>query len=225
MRNVSSLDLYNLSICPLRWSQTPPMLLEQTKPQQLLRTALLTRSLEDGEWSLDEICEVWNQIYWEDREFSADGVKATVKALLQAKRGYARATNLSLRIEPAGGITSEVNSINVKSSGDLIVVYPKKVEIWIHTKNKVELIERSVLPVVERFLFLNKTIGMEDHKFFIVLYWMSENSKSPRFSKFEVNCSFSLSDRITRQITRCIKDKSYYPINCKFCETCEAICP
>jgi hypothetical protein len=222
----TSLDLYYIDQCPLRWAKDPIQSEQMDPTRKLMKKVILMKAIgrETG-WSFSGIASIWDQLFWEKRDITQDSMKESVYGILAARQLYKKLPKEGLETYSVSNLSISLDSsLVVQSSGDFMLSYPDRYETWIYLRSTPKDIRRSPLAAIEHYLIQQRIKPSEQKPFYLVIYYSSIKNK--RIVHFRVRDNRNYKE--CRDIIYCLADQAKrnlsYPSIGEYCKTCSLKC-
>lgn len=223
---LNSLDLYYLDQCPKRWAEEPrePEPMEATR--ELMKKIFLMRTMgREVGWSFSGVASAWDQLFWQNKEITQENMQESVQGILAARQLYKRLPKGEIKAHSTKNLTSCLDSqLEISSTGDFLLIYPDRYEVWVYMRSTPKKIRRSPLPAIEHYLVHQKIRNSHQKPFYLVIYY--SNTKRRRASHFRVRSDRSSEEcrKIVYNLSDRAKRKIYYPSFGEHCKDCSVKC-
>ena len=218
-------DLYRYSLCPKRWSEEDS--LRQDSPaRELIKQTFLLRALgRSTGWTPKGIATIWDEIFWKGKKVTRETIDQSVSGVIATKKLYNSLPKGDFKVESTELLTTSIDSTaELRSSGDFILNFSDRIEIWIYGKYKINDIRKGCWPALEYFLFQKKMRGPLKKPFFFIMYYAPTKGTKPFVLRIRVLPNFPAAEKIAVHLVNGIKKKVFYPISGD-CKECSLQCP
>lgn len=180
----------------------------------------------ETQWSFSGIASLWDEIFWKDKDITRKAMKESVQGVLAARALYKKLPkSQDLEIHSASNLTTYIDSgIQLSSSGDFLLSYSDRYEVWIYFKSTPKKIRRSSLPAIEHYIARQKIRAVYQKPFFLVCYHTNSKKRNPTFFRVRSDFSESQCRNIVLNLATAAKNKVNYPVQNDQCQNCEVSC-
>lgn len=223
---LKTLDLYYLDQCPKRWFEDPPKpeLMEPTR--ELMKKIFLMKAIgRETSWTFSGIASAWDQLFWEGKSVTQENMQESVQGILAARQLYKRLPKGEIDTHSTKNLHTSLDSdIHIASSGDFLLDYKDRYEVWLYMRSTPKRIRRSPLPAIEHYLVHKKIRDAYQKPFYLVTYY--SNTKYRRASYFRVRSDRSTEEcrKIVYNLAARAKKKTNYPSFGDHCKDCSIKC-
>lgn len=217
---LSTWDLYQLTLCPKRLIESGAVERESSPARELIKKIFILKALgREKDWSLKGLAPLWDEIFWQGREYTQEAAEASVAGILAAQKLYRSLPQEGFNIHPTPSLKTMVDSsVELHSSGDFLLEYPDRYETWLYFRCDPRQARKTILPQLEHYLVYSRV--REQKPFYLAFYFLTTERITPihfrvRDNTLEEECG-SLATLLT---TQCKKRISYpvRGVNCKDC--------
>lgn len=222
---VSTTDLHELSRCPKRWLHTPHNP-DRHPISDLLRRAVLSRSLgRKSSWNFRGIANIWDDAFWTGKDFTRENADASVRGLLTAKRIYDKYLDADFQAYPVKLLSASFSSSTIlTSSGDFLLSFEDRFEIWIHGRMKLQELMCSPLLAGEHLLLQRQVRPMWQKPLRIMMYRESDQGTRPSITTTYASGSQADNEKIALHLCHLAERRVEMTVRGPWCNDCEVPC-
>ena len=221
---LTTFDLFNESLCPMRARLDPPVQEESSPARELVRRVFLLKAIgrETG-WTPKGIANAWDEIFWSGKEMNRVNMDASVRGVLSARALYRNLPKDGFSVHSTKNLSTMIDSsVELSSSGDFLLEYPDRYETWIYKRWNHKQARRSILPLAEHFLFQRG--AKEDKPFFLTFYYVNTNRMTPINFRIASTHSENYNSKIITHLCDQVRKGISYPVGGEHCSGCEINC-
>lgn len=225
---ISTLDLYYSDQCSRRWKEEKLPTEESIDPtRELMKKVFLMRAIgRDAGWKFSGIASVWDQIYWQGKEVTQENMRESVQGILAARKLYKSLPNSSdLLTHSTSNLVSYLDSsLLLSSSGDFLLSYSNRFEVWVYLKSAPKEIRRSPLPILEHYLVHQKVRDAHKKPFYLVCYYSSTKRRQTIHFRVRDDRDYNECRKVVYNLADKIKKNIIYQSAGNHCKDCNIKC-